>query len=109
MAEGEVEFRRGGLVIRADRLVYDSPQDMAKASGQVRVSRQGAVYAGPELELRVQRFEGFFLQPEFEFLQIGSGGRADRIDFLGNARSRAAARSFSRRRSNTRCGATSSN
>ncbi len=90
VAEGDVEFRRGGLVIRADRLSYDTPRDLASAKGHVRVSRDGAVYSGPELELRVQRFEGFFLQPEFELLQLGAGGRADRIDFLGNARSRKA-------------------
>ncbi len=89
VAEGDVEFRRGGLVIRADRLSYDTPRDVASARGQVRVSRDGVVYRGPELELSVQRFEGFFLQPEFEFLQLGSGGRADRLEFLGQQRTRA--------------------
>ena len=94
VAEGDVEFRRGGLVIRADRLSYDTPRDLAAAKGHVRVTRDGAIYSGPELEVRVQRFEGFFLQPEFEFLQLGAGGRADRIDFLGNARSRATHASY---------------
>ena len=89
LAEGDVEFRRGGLVIQADRLAYDTPLDLANARGHVRVSREGAVYSGPELELRVERFEGFFLQPEYEFLNFGTGGRADRINFLGNARSQA--------------------
>lgn len=89
VAEGKVEFRRGGLVIRADRLGYDMPQDLASATGHVRISRAGAVYSGPELQLRVQRFEGFFLQPQFEFTQIGAGGRAERIDFLDGSRSRA--------------------
>ena len=37
----------------------------------------------------MQRFEGFFLEPTFEFTALGAGGRADRIDFLGNGRSRA--------------------
>ena len=89
VAEGNVEFRRGGLVIRADRLAYDSAQDLASASGKVRVSRDGARYSGPELQLRVQRFEGYFLKPEFEFTQLGAGGRAERIDFLDGTRSRA--------------------
>ena len=89
VAEGEVEFRRGGLVILADRLTYDAPRDLASAKGRVRVSRDDAVYSGPELEISLQRFEGYFLQPQFEFLALGAGGRADRIDFLGNARSRA--------------------
>ena len=87
VAEGDAEFRRGGLVIRADRLSYDSPEDLARAIGHVRVRRDGAVYSGPRLELRVERFEGFFLQPEFEFLRLKSGGRAARVDFIDSARS----------------------
>jgi LPS-assembly protein len=94
VAEGDVEFRRGGLVIHADRLAYDTPLDQAQARGHVRVSREGAVYSGPELLLKVQRFEGFFLQPSFEFTRIGTGGHADRIDFLGNSRSLATRASY---------------
>ena len=94
VAEGEVEFRRGGLVILADLLSYDTPRDLAHAKGHVRVSREGAVYSGPELELSVQRFEGYFLQPQFEFPVLGSGGRAERIEFLGNARTRATHASY---------------
>ena len=89
VAEGKVEFRRGGTVIKADRLAYDTPQDLAGATGNVRVSRGGAVYTGPELQLRVQRFEGYFLRPEFEFTQLGAGGRAERVDFFDSARSSA--------------------
>ncbi len=89
VAEGDAEFRRGGLVIRADRLGYDSAQDLATAKGHVRVRQDGAVYTGPEMQLRVQRFEGFFLQPEFQFTQIGAGGSAERIDFIDGTRSRA--------------------
>ena len=89
VAEGNAEFRRGGLVIRADRLAYDSAQDLASAKGHVRVSRDGAVYSGPELRLHVQRFDGYFLQPEFDFPAIGAGGRAERIDFIDDTRSRA--------------------
>ena len=88
VAEGDVQFRRAGTFIRADRLTYDSPEDLAIARGGVRIEREGSIYRGPELQLKVQRFEGFFLQPEFEFLQLGSGGRADRVDFLDSSRSR---------------------
>jgi LPS-assembly protein len=93
-ADGDVEFRRGGLVIRADTLSYDVPADLATARGKVRVARDGAVYTGPELQLSVQRFEGFFLDPIFEFPLIGAGGRADRIDFLDTARSAATNASY---------------
>jgi LPS-assembly protein len=88
-AEGRVEFRRGGLSIQAERLRYDAVQDLASASGGVTIRREGAIYRGPELQLQVQRFEGFFLQPEFELPLLGSGGRAERVDFLDSTRTRA--------------------
>jgi LPS-assembly protein len=94
VAEGNAEFRRGGLVVRADRLSYDAVQDLASAKGQVRISRDGARYAGPELQLRVQRFEGWFAQPTFEFTQLGAGGRAERIEFIDSTRSRAIAAEY---------------
>ena len=94
VAEGRVEFRRGELSISADRLSYDAPEDLASARGHVRVVHEGAVYSGPELEIRVQRFEGFFLEPEYEFTRLGAGGRADRVDFLGDTRSRATNASY---------------
>jgi len=87
VAEGRVEFRRSGTVIRSDRFTYDSAEDLARARGSVLIQREGNVYRGPELQLRVQRFEGFFLQPEFEIGLLGSGGRAERIDFIDDARS----------------------
>ena len=89
VASGNVEFRRGGLVIRGDRLSYDQAQDLAAARGNVRISQGGSVWSGPELQLYVQRFEGFFVEPQFEFTQLGAGGRAQRIEFLDSARSRA--------------------
>ncbi len=94
VAEGDVELRRGGVVIRADRLSYDTPRDLVTARGHVRVSRDGAVYSGPELEISVQRFEGYFLRPEFEFPALGAGGRADRVEFLGASQSKATNASY---------------
>ena len=85
-ARGDVEFRRGSLLIRADALQYASPQDRAVATGRVWVQREGATYRGPRLEVQIEDFEGFFLQPEFDFQRTGAGGRAARIDFLGHQR-----------------------
>jgi len=86
VAEGEAEFRRGGMVIRADRLSYDHPDDLAVARGHVRISRDGNIYSGPELQLHVQRFEGFFLQPTYFFSRTGAGGSAQRVDFIDDQR-----------------------
>jgi LPS-assembly protein len=89
LAEGEVEFRRGSLVVRADRLAYDVPTDRANARGAVRIEQPGVVYSGPELDLSVQRFEGSFRSPRFEFTKLKSGGSASRVDFLGANRASA--------------------
>ena len=86
VAEGSAEFRRGGTVIRADRLIYEQPDDLAIARGNVRISRDGNLYTGPELQLKVQRFEGFFLNPTYSFPRVGAGGVAQRIDFLDEQR-----------------------
>src|SRR2546423_132496 len=86
IAEGDAEFRRGGIVLRADRLSYDHPEDLAIARGHVRISRDGNVYTGPELQLRIQRFEGYFLEPTYFFSRTGAGGHAERVDFIDDQR-----------------------
>jgi len=87
VAEGRVELRRAGTVIRADRISYDSADDRASAKGNVRVSRDGNHYWGPELQLQLQRFEGFFLEPQFTLGRIGAGGTAQRFEFIDPSRS----------------------
>jgi LPS-assembly protein len=86
IAEGDVELRRGGVVIRADRLRYEQVEDLARAIGNVRISENGNLFTGPELELRLQRFEGFFQSPTYRLGKSGAGGKADRIDFLDDQR-----------------------
>ena len=84
--EGNAVLRRGDLVVRADRLEHNQLDDLAKARGNVYINRAGNVYEGPQLELKVDAFEGFFLQPRYQFLQ-GGHGQADRVDFLDEKRS----------------------
>ena len=95
LAEGDAELRRGGLLIRADRLSYESAEDLALAKGNVQVRRDGNVYTGPELQLRLQRFEGFFLNPTYFFSRTGAGGTAKRLDFLDEQRVVATAATYS--------------
>jgi len=95
VAEGNAEFRRGGMVIRADRLSYSQPDDLAVANGSVRISRDGNIYTGPELQLHVQRFEGFFLSPTYHFERTGAGGTAARVDFLDEQRAVATKATYS--------------
>ncbi len=85
--QGEAMLRRGDMVIQADRLEYDQPTDLAKASGNVRINRAGNVYEGPLLELKVDAFEGFFNEPTYHFLRNEAHGQADRVDFLDDQHS----------------------
>ncbi len=84
--EGHAELRRGDLVIRADRLEYYQPDDLAKAKGNVRINRAGDVYEGPELELKVESFEGFFRNPRYQLLKNEGHGEAERVDFIDEKR-----------------------
>ena len=85
LLEGNVEFRKAGTVIRADRIEYFQPTDQVKASGNVRINRKGDVFEGPLLELKVDAFEGFFNEPRFHFLRNEGHGAASRADFVDDS------------------------
>ncbi len=85
--EGDAMLRRGDTVIRADRIDYFQPDDLARATGRVRINRAGDVYEGPLLEMKVEAFEGFFTQPSYRFLRSQAYGQADRIVFLNEQQS----------------------
>jgi LPS-assembly protein len=84
--EGNAVLRKGDTVIRADRLEYYQPDDLAKARGNVRLNRAGNIYEGSELELKVDSFEGFFNETRYQFLKNEAHGTADRVDFLDDKR-----------------------
>jgi LPS-assembly protein len=86
VAEGEVSLSQGPVEIEADRLEYDPNSGVAKAQGHVVVRRDGNVFRGPQLQLQVQRYEGYFLNPAYHFEVTGAGGQAQRVDFLGRDR-----------------------
>ncbi len=83
VAEGDAVFSQGKIEIRAKRLSYDQLGDTARAQGQVSITRDGNRYSGPELQLQLQRFEGYFSNPSYFFSRTQAGGDAQRIDFLG--------------------------
>jgi LPS-assembly protein len=83
VAEGDAQFRQGRIDIRADKLSYEQATDIARALGHVRVLRDGNTYTGPELQLQLSRFEGYFINPTYFFSRTQAGGSASRLDFLG--------------------------
>ena len=82
VVEGDAVMRKADTVIHADRLEYDQSTDQARAVGHVRINRAGNLYEGPLLELKVERFEGFFQQPVYHFANSDAHGEAARADFL---------------------------
>ena len=84
VVEGNAEVRRGPTSIRGDRIEYFQPDDLLKSRGNVRINNAGNRFSGPELELAIDRFEGFFTQPTYSFISNGGNGQAERIDFIDN-------------------------
>ena len=80
--EGNARLRRSGLSVKADRIEYDQTQDTLKAQGQVRISREGNRFEGPQLELQADTFQGQFISPTFELSKGGGHGQADNIEFV---------------------------
>jgi LPS-assembly protein len=85
-AEGDVRLQRGDVTIEADQLNYRNDEDLARARGNVRIRRGEDRFSGPELQLQLQRYEGFFLEPEYFLGVTQAGGTARRIDFQGRQR-----------------------
>src|SRR5690606_31343261 len=63
--EGDAEVRKAGSVIRADRLTYYQADDELLAAGRVRVTRQGNVFTGPQLALKLDANTGWFESPSY--------------------------------------------
>ncbi|WP_198970738.1 LPS-assembly protein LptD [Xylophilus sp. ASV27] len=82
IVKGNAELRRGDTVIRANQLEYTQPDDLAKAQGNVYINRAGDIFQGPELQLHVDAFEGFFTRPRYLFLKNNAHGVAERVDFI---------------------------
>ncbi|RPH59090.1 MAG: LPS-assembly protein LptD, partial [Burkholderiales bacterium] len=81
--EGDAEVRKAGTVVRADRLTYYEADDEVVAVGNVRITRQGNVFTGPQLQLKLDANEGWFATPSYYLPLYGGRGQAERIDFLG--------------------------
>ena len=80
--DGNAELRRGSTSIRADRIDYWQPTDTMTSRGDVRINRAGDRFEGTELQLAIDRFEGFFLGSTYRFLSNGGNGSAERVDFI---------------------------
>ena len=80
--QGNSILRKADTLIRADSIDYYQPDDRARANGHVSMNRAGNRYQGTLLDLQVDAFSGFFLNPAYQFLRTEGHGQAERIDFI---------------------------
>jgi LPS-assembly protein len=84
--QGQAELRKPGLTLHSDQIIYDQTTDVAHVKGDVRVNSQGDRYTAPQGQLQVDAFEGYLLQPTYDFLANQAYGDAQRVDFLDRNR-----------------------
>ena len=84
--QGNAELRKAGTVVRGDRLTYYVPDDEVVAIGNVRIVREGNVFTGPQLRLKMDANEGFFESPSYYLPLYRGRGRAESVEFLGPER-----------------------
>jgi LPS-assembly protein len=94
-ATGSVRLRQGELTVRADEITHTQADNMARAMGHVVITRNGNIFSGPELSLQLDTLQGEFISPRYWFARTQAGGRAERIEFLGNNKLRAIKTSYS--------------
>ncbi len=83
---GNVQLRRADTLIQAERIDYFQPTDTARARGRVRINQAGNVFEGPDLDLKIESFEGSISEPRYQLLRSQGHGQARRVDFLSEKR-----------------------
>ena len=79
---GNAEIRRGGSVLRADRITYVQETDEVIATGNARISGQGASFSGPSMRFRITSREGSMEDAEWEYAPRNLRGCARNIRFV---------------------------
>lgn len=85
-AEGEVELRKRGQVVNADRLLYRQEEDEVHALGNVRIEQKDSLVTGPELKMKLDTHRGYMRQPVYQISQPDAHGEAENLEFAGENR-----------------------
>jgi len=84
--EGDALLRKQGLTVKAQRIEYDQSQDTLKATGGVKINREGNTFQGSSLILQADAFKGKFSQADYTLLKGGGHGKASEIEFIDQQR-----------------------
>jgi LPS-assembly protein len=85
---GNAEVRRGGVVLRGDRILYTQATDQVDVSGNARVFGRGATFSGPELSFRIDAQTGSMPNAQFTYPARNGRGEATLVEFLSEQRAR---------------------
>lgn len=87
--EGDAELRKRGTNIKADRITYQQVEDQLQAVGDVRIYREGDIFTGTSLDLKLDAHTGTFLKSTYLLANDRARGSAGRMEFLGHDQYRA--------------------
>jgi LPS-assembly protein len=87
--EGDAELRKRGTNVKADRIVYAPLEDQLQATGNVRIYREGDIFTGTSLDLKLDARTGSFLKSTYLLANDRARGSAERMEFLGKDHYRA--------------------
>lgn len=93
VAQGNVDLRRIGNTVQADRLTYWQDEDEVEAEGSVVLTQDLDRISGPKLRLNLEKSVGYFETPTYSLTHLPPAGQtrpattaygqAQRIDFEG--------------------------
>ena len=83
LIEGDAELRKRGSNIKADRIAYDPLEDRLRADGNVRIYREGDLFTGTALDLKLDAQTGVFLKADYLLANDRARGTAEKFEFLG--------------------------
>ena len=82
MLIGNAEVRRGGAVLRGDKITYNHERDEVTAEGGAELSRAGASFSGPSMTFQLTSRSGSMQQAEWEYAPRNLRGCAKNVRFL---------------------------
>lgn len=83
VAQGEVELRKKGQVVFADRVIYDQSSSDLVAEGNVRLEMPDIRMQGPYVQLNLDTNIGDIKKPTFQFPTIRGRGKAENLHLAG--------------------------
>jgi LPS-assembly protein len=86
--EGNAEVRRGGTVLRGDRITYTQATDQVDVEGNARVFREGGTFSAPQMSFRIDAQTGSMTDAKFTYPARNGRGDASFVEFLSEQRAR---------------------